>query len=122
MPVPIRLASTTATVIMILAMLPLAAAAASLETQATVQLVERLDAAISTETDGVASWVLQGSPADQLQVSVELREADGTLVQRLSGDHLTLDDAGRASAILPATSPGDPHTALPVTTLVICRE
>jgi hypothetical protein len=95
---------------------------ATVETHAQVQLVEPTAASVTLADDDAATWSLDGTPEDRLQVTVEVRDADGNLLEQLAGDEVTLDAAGQAAATLPLADDPGPHDPLPVTTLVICRE
>jgi hypothetical protein len=103
------------------------AAAVTLETAARVSIVSHADAALDRlDPDGATAWNLTGAPGDRLQLSVELRSPDGERLAFLPTTTLSLDMTGQALAALGApdcpVAPVVPHDALPVVTLVICRE
>ncbi len=95
---------------------------ATVETHARVQLVEPTAASVTLDDRATATWTLDGTPDARLQVTVEVRDAEGNLLDRLAGDQVTLDTTGRAAASMPVADHAGPHDPLPVTTLVICRE
>jgi hypothetical protein len=117
---PPTAAALTAALLTVLMALP--AVAATLETHAVVRLVEPTDAMVVATADAGPAWTLDGPADDRLQVSIELRDADGNVLEWVSGDEVTLDDVGRASAALPRPETADPHAPLPITTVVIVRE
>jgi hypothetical protein len=100
------------------------AAAATLETAALVSLMPPADAALDRlEPDGTTAWNLAGMPGDHLQLSVELRGPTGDRLASLPATTLSLDMTGQALATLGAPdAPIGQYDALPVVTLVICRE
>jgi hypothetical protein len=100
------------------------AAAATLETAARVSIVPPVEAALDRlDPDGTTAWNLTGTPGDHLQLSVELRSPTGERLASLPATTLSLDLTGQALATLGApAAPIGEYDALPVVTLVICRE
>ena len=101
-------------------LLTAACAAATLQTSAQVTILPSTEARFeAVDEAGAGSWSVTGAPGEHLHVSVDLRRADGTPIASAPST-LSLDDRGRAVAELAA--PADRLDALPVMTLVICRE
>jgi len=96
--------------------------AATLETSATVELVEPISAAFVPDGNAAGTWQLTGSPDHRVHLSIELRDWNGNVLQHVSGDQVTLDAVGEAAARIPAPTSVGPHAPLSITTLVICRE
>ncbi len=94
--------------------------AATLHTAARVTILPATDARLETlDEAGATSWSVTGAPGEHLQISLELRGTDGTRIAAAPSS-LILDAEGSALAALVA--PADDLGALPVMTLVICRE
>lgn len=101
------------------------ASAVTLDTYAQVQLVLPAEAALSSWDDqGAPEWSLTGEPGDQVQLSVEVRDAHGAVIAGGPAADVDLDHLGTATATLPVPDVGaaDAHDALPVVTLVVCRQ
>ncbi len=102
-----------------------AASAVTLDTYAQVQLVLPAEATLSSWDDqGAPAWSLTGQPGDQVQLSVEIRDDHGAVIAGGPAADIALDHLGAATAALPLPDLGaaGAHDALPVVTLVVCRQ
>lgn len=88
--------------------------AATLQTHALVEFVKPMTAEIA-DMDGTA-WTVTGDVDGQVQVTVEWRDADGNVVVTQGG---ALSEVSTMAGLVEVSSP---HQALPVVTLVLCRE
>lgn len=93
--------------------------AASLQTAARVELVAPTGAQLIAATADSTGWQVTAEVDTGLQIRLETRDEHGHLVDT-SRDLATLAQGGHVAAALPTST--DPHTALPVVTLVLIRE
>lgn len=101
----------------------LAAGSAHGETIETTAAVEVVPVFAITRTDvgpeGV-SLALESSPSAPLQLFLEFRAADGSVIARSRRDDFSLDLAGQTSTTIPLTSSA--HDPVPAVNLVLIRE